>query len=102
MKPFDIEAAKRGVPITSSDGELWYFVGVNRSFSIVVENSNGDLNTFHTCHLYMVPKKRTVWVNFYKDSFYCYKYDSELEADTHCQNVFGRIGNKAYAVEIEE
>jgi hypothetical protein len=100
MKPFDIEAAKRGVPITSSDGELWYFVGVNRSFSIVVENSNGDLNTFHTCHLYMVPKKRTVWVNFYPDGEAYYHY-TQKEADGVRRHL-DRTGGKAYAVEIVE
>jgi hypothetical protein len=100
MKPFNIEAAKRGEPIVSSDGELWYFVGVNRSFSIVVENSNGDLNKFHTCHLYMAPKKRTVWVNFYSDGEVYYHY-TQKEADD-VDSCHERKGGKAYPVEIEE
>ena len=102
MKPFDIEAAKRGEPIVSSDGDLWYLVGVNRSFAIVVENRNGDLNTFQSCHLYMAPKKRTVWVNFYSNGEAFYHRTKEEADGIDTRAISDRIGNKAYAVEIEE
>ena len=102
MKPFDIEAAKRGEPIVSSDGKLWYFVGVNRSFAIVVENRNGDLNTFQACHLYMAPKKRTVWVNFYSNGEALYHYTQKEADDLDIDLSVIRLGGKAYAVEIEE
>jgi hypothetical protein len=102
MKPFDIEAAKRGEPITSSDGKLWYFVGVTRSWAIVVENRNGDLSAFQACHLYMTPKKRTVWVNFYSNGEAYYHYTQKEADDVDAETCHERKGGKAYPVEIEE
>ncbi len=102
MKPFDLEAAKRGEPIVTYQKVVRQFIGARKNGYIVCETSEGTILEYHPKDLYMTPTKRTVWVNFYKDSFYCYKYDSELEADTHCRNAVGRIGGKAYPVEIEE
>jgi len=107
MKPFDLEAAKRGDPICTEDNKPLRFICFDEVSNKIVYGYDGrridytDLMIANTC-IFMAPKKRTVWVNFYKDSFYCYKYDSELEADTHCRNAVGRIGGKAYPVEVEE
>lgn len=101
MKPFDLEAAKRGDPIVTEDNEKVLFIGLDSNGNVVAEDSEGWLIKYRTTGIFMAPKKRTVWVNLYPD-FRCsaYHYETEKEADD-C-GLSARIGGKAYPVEIEE
>ncbi len=81
MKPFDLEAAKRGEPIQARDGRKARFIAHLPECSPsarVVALVDGQMYALHfsecgrrsasaTTHvdLFMAPKKRTVWVNFY-------------------------------------
>lgn len=77
LKPFDLEAAKRGEAICDVAGTVVVFVGVTVNGNVVVED--GDrLHRWFQSSLRMAPKKRTVWVNFYKSGSAAY-YDN---ADT--------------------
>ena len=101
MKPFDLEAAKRGEPFIDKNFELpCYLVGVRQSGGIVVE-INGCMYVRHCSELFMAPKTRTVWVNFYggKEAFY---HETEEKADEHQRRSENRIGGRAYPVEVEE
>lgn len=107
MKPFDLEAAKRGDPICLTDGQLVDFIGVDSKGYIVVEsdlNSCDRIDTFYSGELYMAPKKRTVWVNLYPQNIpNLYMFDTEERADQYASfHRLLRIGDKAYPVEIEE
>jgi len=94
MKPFDLEAAKRGEPIQTIKGGLLYFIGVTRSGSIMIETESCYTSPFKPDQLRIAPKKRTVWVNFY------IVYETEAEANRGAVN--DRVGGKAYPVEIDE
>lgn len=100
MKPFDLEAAKRGEPICLADGQIVDFIGVDSKGYIVVEsdlNWAARIDCFYSGELHMAPKKRTVWVNLYQ------YFDTQEDADAaHTIADFQRIGCKAYPVEIEE
>lgn len=114
MKPFDLEAAKRGEPIVTRDGRETFFVGICKGDRpIVVCDSAGNLtrllhdgdytaNGAHMYDLFMAPKKRTVWVNLYefRQQLGDHWHDTEELADITADE--GRIGNKAWPVEIEE
>ena len=67
MKPFDLEAAKRGEPIAYRDGTLVHFVGVTRGNCIVIENDVG-LEEMHHAELRMAPKKVTGYINVFRIS----------------------------------
>ena len=111
MKPFDLEAAKRGEPIQccgmsakfiahepeASPYQRVIFLGHGTQVYAVDENGGGSHHK-----LTMAPKKRTVWVNFYEQI--AYHYDSEQEADSDASQFtkMKRNGDKAYPVEIEE
>lgn len=100
MKPFNLEAAARGEPICITAGVNCKFIGVDSKGWIVVEDADGDFDSFVQSDLAMAPKKRTVWVNFHTNPARAYYYNTSEEADDyqmHC-----RIGGKAYPVEIEE
>jgi hypothetical protein len=115
MKPFDLEAAKRGEPIVNKEGRKVHFVGTTLNGAVVAEDDRGNFHWHHpngnvvgypqnALTLYMAPKKKTVWVNLYesfsgvREGFH---YDSELEA-TLAAGKAARIGGKSYPVEIEE
>jgi hypothetical protein len=98
MTPFDLEAAKRGAPITC-DGTEVFFIGTDSKGNIVIE-CNGSISTSLRCYLYMAPVKRTVWVNVYKKHGVACHYDTQAEADK--QACSDRIGGKAWPLEIEE
>ena len=118
MKPFDLEAAKRGEPIQTRDGRKAQFVAhvpdcspphrvialIEFSPKISDYYETGEYEKDKETHsdLFMAPKKRTVWVNFYnyadQSAFY---HDSEQAADRAAGGV-ERVGNRAYPVEIEE
>ena len=97
MKPFNLEAAKRGDPIVTRDmREAKFIVHVpeaNPSFRINVL-INGEIFSLSetgnywegikasTNDLFMAPEKRTVWVNLYPQNIpYPYPFDSEEKAD---------------------
>ena len=116
MKPFDLEAAKRGEPIITSNGREVFFVGISKgSRPVVVCDSDGNLtrrfpggyyttNSTHIKDLYMAPKKRTVWVNLYPSKagvYEAYGHPDKNSADDFMGGS-NRIGGKAYPVEIEE
>lgn len=113
MKPFDLEAAKRGEPIQTRDGKKARFVAhvpelhAWRQLVAVVDD---ELWHYHylgifseygeSLHdLFMTPKKRTVWVNFYSSGVAAY---DESEQDANDNAGSARIGGKAYPVEIDD
>lgn len=112
MKPFDLEKAIAGEPIVTRDGREAKFIAhvpdlMTHPIIVVIK---GKLIQMLECgkwcsdeetitDLFMAPKKRTVWVNFYDWTNANY-FDSETEAND--ESACGRIGGKAYPVEIEE
>lgn len=110
MKPFDLEAAKRGEPICGKDGEPYRFICFDeQSEKVVYGYGTNQICSTHfviarAC-IYMAPKKRTVWVNLYPwgivedDHQFANWYDSEAEANDG--SAYDRIGGKAYPVEID-
>lgn len=111
MKPFDLEAAKRGEPIVIRNGgnaKFIAYVPEARPYqrcvyligdAVLSTNEEGRAQFDAKNDIYMAPKKRTVWVNFYTDGTALY-YESENEQTRHSNRT--RIGGKAYLVEIEE
>ena len=105
MKPFDLEAAKRGEPILYALNPSYpiTFIGARRDGSIVYEDTDGGLATIREMGLRMAPKKRTVWVNLYRTSGRGCYYNSEADANSCWINLRDdRIGGKAHPIEIEE
>jgi hypothetical protein len=122
MKPFDLEAAKRGDPIVCRDGRPAKFIAhvpearlgsvvalVDDRVCTYYENGLMDEHEvmFYSYTLFMAPKTRTVWVNFFKHStdaaFYSTKEHADEQAEYRksiCRSK--RIGNRAYPVEVEE
>ena len=108
MKPFDLEAAKRGEPLITRDGREAHFKvhcadevmavvsGIWRAFTEQGERYSGGVSTLD---LFMAPKKRTVWVNFYSGGAAIW-YDTEERADDGTQG--NRLGDRAWPVEIED
>ena len=113
MKEFNLEAAKRGEPIQTRDGQSAKFIAhvpeaqehqrmvvfFDGAVWVVGESGNFYQNKFASNHdLFMSPKKRTVWVNIYGTSatVYCSEQDADKRA------ISWRIGNRAYPVEVEE
>lgn len=106
MKPFNLEAAKRGDPFMTSYGSLVRFVLHDETTNELVGQIDGKRTLTVWCevdfeYLFMAPKKRTVWVNLYPNSFYTsHWFETEKDAEELAKR--GRIGGKAYPVEIEE
>ena len=118
MKPFDLEAAKRGEPIVTRNGHEAKFIAhvpeLAKAHRVLYTVPNNDYalscaedgrhytSSQSSYDIFMAPKKRTVWVNLYpRKSLVCNEwYDSEREANIYCTT--DRIGGKAYPVEIEE
>lgn len=117
MKPFDLEAAKRGEPIVTRDGREAKFIAhvpeAKDSLKLIIRvgsevfgtrnnGAYGNGNRENAFDLFMAPKNRTVWVNLYPDSITgVYWCNSEEEAN-RMNNSGTRIGGKAYPVEVEE
>lgn len=115
MKPFDLEAAKRGEPIQTRDGRPVKFIShvpeCEGSYRVIVliygrlyTNSYAEdgitfHNVSHSSDLLMAPRKRTVWVNLYPSGQATY-YESSVVADN--LGLSYRLGGRAYPVEIEE
>jgi hypothetical protein len=112
MKPFDLEAAKRGEPIVTRGGVERFFIGTNQRGEIFVEDISGKHYVMfkdgmthtgkpNTLDLFMAPKKRTVWVNVYPPNLpFSHHYETLVLANDNA--MIGRIGGKAYPIEIEE
>ena len=101
MKPFDLEAAKRGEPIYIHLVCEPTFIGLREDGRVVAESAEGWLGSYMQSDVFMAPKKRTVWVNLYPTSLQIsYWHNSEEEASKLASS--NRIGGKAYPVEIEE
>lgn len=126
MKLFDFEAAKRGDPICIEGGAKVYFLAVDPQTGHVWARVDGENvpvcwdrtgkemyvfpwpPTLPSRQIFMVPKKRTVFVNAYPthadgtcanagDAFW---YDTPENADAVARDT--RIGGKAWPMEIEE
>jgi len=68
LKPFDLEAAKRGEEVLTCVGDPVHFIGVSMDGFIVCQYKQGAiLQEWKAGNLRMAPKKRTVWVNLYPD-----------------------------------
>jgi hypothetical protein len=69
MKPFDIEAAKRGALFIhrmaprDSERVARRFIGYRSNGSAVYEQVNGEISWAPEAELRMLPEKRTVFVN---------------------------------------
>ena len=118
MKPFDLEAAKRGEPVCTRDGtpvqQLVHFpegVRVNKIAAL----SGGVINVYddqgryygdevHVSarDLFMATRKRTVWVNVYPPGTNCFGGAYETEAIANNYAGRNRIGNRAWPLEIED
>lgn len=114
MKPFNLEAAKRGEPLVTRDGKKAKFIGYaeEAEYPVIVHIDgysnvsiiDGQGKVFSPMEdspndIFMVSKKRTVWINLYPSGV-AYHYHSEdkaaKEADT------SRIGGCAWPLKIEE
>ena len=118
MKPFNLEAAKRGEPICTKDGKRATFIAyipecaehmrvlVHIHERMYVNTYNESGLTFpeesRNDDLFMAPRKRTVWLNIYDDPFDDACMHPTQEAADASQRVNGtRIGGRAWPLEIE-
>jgi hypothetical protein len=120
MKPFDLEAAKRGEPIQTRDGRPVKFIAyvpeADKSQRVVVlvdgyivalhEDGSVHDDCNHYDDIFMAPRKRTVWVNLHpyagKSS---YGYPATVYATKEMADAVSdqdRQGNRAWPLEIEE
>ena len=116
MKPFDLEAAKRGEPIVTRGGEAAKFIAhvpdAEIGFRVVVmlggviecycDDGSYRLSRKSTYDLFMAPRKRTVWVNVYSPGTNCSGGAYETEAIANNYAGRQRIGNRAWPLEIED
>lgn len=124
MKPFDLEAAKRGEPIQTRDGRPVKFIAhvpeAEEPLRVIVltESSPGFRHEDGAVHysmgngadLFMSSRKRTMWVNllhpYAGDLSYGYPAHAfstkEQADDADRSSSFTRIGNRAWLLEIEE
>lgn len=114
MKPFDLEAAKRGEPIVCRDGTPAKFIAhvpeavssaqvlvlIGRDVHLLRANGAEKSKSDGGNDLFMAPKKRTVWVNVYPDPGYTYYHNTQEAADARAGR--DRVGGKAWPLEIEE
>jgi len=111
MKPFDLEAAKRGDPIHCLGvGALEVdFVGMSHTGHVVIETRGVGIRKVSSDALRMAPAKRTVWVNLYPE--YSRKPNGrpwgsacwhDTQESANSRGGSARIGGKAYPLEIEE
>lgn len=122
MKPFDLEAAKRGEPIQTRDGQLVKFIAhvpeadESQRLVILIDNTvvgfykkgthARDLET--ELDLFMAPRKRTVWVNLYRPYADDYSYGQPAtcfatkELADGSTSVNKRVGNRAWPLELND
>lgn len=100
LKPFDLEAAKRGDPICFEDGELLHFIGVAVSGLVVAQRKHGGMSLeFGFSELRMAPKKITVYLNIRANGVASWYATDNLAKDVASVGDFLAI---AAPVEIEE
>ena len=118
MKPFDLEAAKRGEPICNRDSEGCVFIthvpDATPEYRVVALTPSKDVYCFdetgsYYCggdesrnDLFMAPRKLTVWVNVYPPGTNCFAWAYETEAIANNYAGRNRIGNRAWPLEIED
>ena len=106
MKPFDLEAAKRGDPIVHGlTHKPVSFIGASSKRIVVFEDADGVINHAPAHMLRMAPRKQTVWVNFYKSDdgpIWSNTFKTLDSADNNAIHATDRVSGKAYPVEIEE
>ena len=118
MKPFDLEAAKRGEPICNRRGDPLTFIAyvpdAKEGTNLITLANDGEIFLNYKDGLYigdgdsafdifMAPKKRTVWVNLYNGQdgqIRGFAYESQAVADECAADT--RIGGIAHMMEIEE
>ena len=110
MKPFDLEAAQRGEPIVTSFGIEMIYVGIrpHSESPVVASTKDGIIYAYSVDGvanrdmppLFMAPKKRILWVNVYLNLPFSHLYETLGLANDNAMS--GRIGGKAWPLEIEE
>lgn len=71
MKPFDLEAAKRGEPICDNGGQPFYFVGIDKDGRVVYQHPRPGVWQVFVCdqdQMRMRPRKVVYYVNIYRTS----------------------------------
>lgn len=122
MKPFDLEAAKRGEPICTRSGRpikfITYVPEAHQNSQLVVldgatlyvyyADGRYCAESTNTKDLFMAAQKRTVWVNLYRGSGAVSEEPPHLtrthltqESADHAAGS-NRIGGKAWPLEFEE
>ncbi len=117
MKPFDLEAAKRGEQICNRDSEDCVFIthvpDANPEYRVVALTPSKEVYCFdetgsYYCDvsesrhdLFMAPRKRTVWVNLYEEGKFANYHENEESANERADGT-NRIGNRAWPLEIED
>ena len=107
MKPFDLEAAKRGDPIQMKYGRKLEFVAYVPEARpehrvVVLDPPTGIMAGVSKGDVFMAPKRRTVWVNLFMWGE-AYHYPSQEAADNAYVRTYSeRIGGRAWPLEIEE
>ena len=114
MKPFNLEAALNGAPITDREGEpvelIAYVEKASEEYQLVTLHSDGEIcasyssgsywgNTKSLRDLFMAPVKVTRWVNLYEAATATY-HNTEHAANYSAAP--DRVNGKAYPIEIEE
>ena len=118
MKPFDLEAAKRGEPVCTRDGTpVQQLVHIPEGVRVnkIAALSGGVINVYddqgryygdevHVSakDLFMATRKLTVWVNVYPPGTNCFAWAYETEAIANNYAGRNRIGNRAWPLEIED
>ncbi|VBQ81196.1 hypothetical protein [Burkholderia pseudomallei] len=125
MKPFDLEAAKRGEPMITREGravtEFHHFTTIEGEYPCVAiidgeSNTYGlngkywgnDTENYNRRDLFMAPRKHTVYVNVYgkrndaDNGPRSCGFDTEEEARANARVTTWPVAALAIAVEIEE
>lgn len=131
LKPFDLEAAKRGEPVITRDGravlELHHFTADKYDFPVcaILDRNKEDGSEWYSIDgryyknsesesdLFMAPKKRTVFVQIFdkrgdttvptlKAIAYENQQDAEQDAEHNVITTLWRVLIPAFPVKIEE
>jgi hypothetical protein len=117
MRPFDLEAAKRGEPVEVLYRSEWveaHFVGLDRHQAPVFEGEwdGFSLSTWRRENVRMAarkpPVKRTAWVNVYRarldgwDGNDAAAFDTEEDARTNATDNHAGLAAIAVPIEIED
>ena len=107
MKPFDLEAAKRGDPIQMKYGRKLEFVAYVPEARpehrvVVLDPPTGIMAGVSKGDVFMAPKRRTVWVNLFTWAEACYYPSQEAADSAQEREKYKRVGDRAWPLEIEE